>query len=137
MFQTSSQPLKNTSKTEYHVILNTKEIEGDFTTLSQDKKLASRFNDRDYLNKLMTSVWDSGFSDLKPGQEVKWTVKLNELVYFRHDDKPVTHESLIAKTISLRLDRFAVFPAHGRSNVYVKLTSNSIKIVRKHTEKKN
>ena len=128
--------LKNISKFTHHVMLNTKEIEGYFMVLS-GKNITSQIMDEDYLNRVATSQWFSGFCDLKPGEEIKWLAKLDELVYCSSKDKPVTQESLIDKNLSLHLLHFSITPTHGKSSLNVKLKSNSIKIAKTHTREKN
>jgi hypothetical protein len=119
--------LKNTSDKKLLVSLNGQEVEGEFFVFD-GKEQVSSFYDRDYLRKLLTSWWLSGSSELAPAAEIKWTVTLDELVYFGAGDKAVTKERLKGKTISLSLDRLDVFPALGESNVGVKITSNAVEI---------
>jgi len=114
--------LKNTSKRELDLMLNTREVEGEFNVFEGKEKVPSFF-DKDYLRKCLTSMWFSGVSKLKPDAEIKWTVPLDELVYFGAGDKPVTRGSLSGKSISLNLDKLGVFPASGKSIIHVKARS--------------
>ncbi len=119
--------LTNISDSKLDLMLNTKEVEGEFKR-DGSKEKGDSFYDKDYLRKLLTSQWTSGFCELEPQKNVTWTVKLDELVYFSTDRKPVTHASLAGKTFSLTLDRLAVFPAPNESNEYVDLRSNTVTI---------
>lgn len=119
--------LKNTSKASLDLMLNTHEVEGKFL-ISGSKEKGTSFYDRNYLRKLLTSTWYSGTSELKPEAEIKWTVSLDDLVYFHGDDNPVTKNSLGGKSVSLNLDKLAVFPAPGKSCVYLKARSNGVEI---------
>ncbi len=117
--------LKNSSAEKLELMLNDKEIEGSFTTEGDDKE---KFYDKDYLRKLLTSVWFSGVCELERNGEMKWTLKLEELVYSGADDKPVTPQSIAGKSISLSLDRLAVIPTVGKGNIPILIQSNTLKI---------
>ena len=119
--------LKNHSDAKLDLMLNTSNVEGEFT-VSDGKEKGTSFYDKDYLQLLLTSVWFSGRAELKPAAEIKWTVALDQLVYIGADAKAVTEHSLKGKTISLRLDRLDVIPSSGKSTVSVKAVSNAVKI---------
>ena len=119
--------LTNISDSKLDLMLNTTEVEGEFK-IDDSKEKEGSFYDNDYLRKLLTSQWISVFCKLEPKKNVTWTVKLDDLVYFSTDRKPVTHANLAGKTFSLTLDRLAVFPAPNETNVYVDLRSNAVTI---------
>ncbi|MBK1884716.1 hypothetical protein JIN85_20055 [Luteolibacter pohnpeiensis] len=116
--------LKNSSTEKLELILNDKEIEGRFSIEGgQDK---DNFYDKDYLRKLLTSHWFSGHRELKSNGEIKWTARLEELVY--PHDTPVTPQSIAGKSVSLSLDRLAVIPGVRKGNIPVKIQSNTLEI---------
>lgn len=119
--------LKNTSKIDLTVALNSVEVEGDFSILSGNDKGKS-FCDKEYFRKRRTAIWWFPARELKAGHEIRWTVKLSDLVYPGFDEEPVTHAKLSGKSVSLTLNRLSVYPALGKSNVDVKIRSNIIQI---------
>ncbi len=119
--------LKNISDKKLDLALDTKQLEGTFA-ISEGEAVISEFRDKEYHQWLLCVLWFSGSAQLEPEAEVKWTVKLDELVYSSKRDGIVTKESIMGKTISLRLDRLDVFPVPGESNVRVKISSNAVKI---------
>lgn len=119
--------LKNISDKKLDLMLDTKQVEGTFS-VTVGEAVISEFRDKEYQKWLLSVLWFSGKAELQPEAEVKWTVKLDELVYSGKRDGAVTKESIMGKTISLRLDRLDVFPVPGESNVSVKISSNAVKI---------
>ncbi len=116
--------LKNSSTEKLELILNVKEIEGRFSIEGGEDK--NSFYDKDYLRKLLTSRWFSGHRELEGDGEIKWTARLEELVY--PQDTPVTPQSIAGKSVTLSLDRLAVIPGVGKGNIPVKIQSNTLEI---------
>ncbi len=119
--------LKNISDKKLDLFLNAKELEGTFL-VSDGKDKEASFLDKDYQNGQLIGPGFPRSVKLDPDVEIKWTVKLDELVYNSAGDRAVTKESIKGQTISLRLDRLDVVPVVGESSVRVKISSNAVKI---------
>ena len=119
--------LKNTSKEKLHLLVATDELRGKFS-VDETKGGDTAFYDKDYLRKLLTGVLIPGSCKLEPDKEIQWTVRLDDLVFFRPSGKLVTAADLVGKSVSLELEHLSASPGIGKSSVPLEAKSNVVQI---------